>query len=687
VKAADRRQRIEESSHGRTGRRSVPVVLWLVFMSSLILCEAHAADPRLSHLMPPGGERGTEVEVTFRGQRSGQEPQGILFYEPGIECSHIEAVDENAALAKLKISADCRVGIHAFRLRTASGVSSLRTFLVGTMPVVQEVEPNNDFNSLQAISLDTTVHGVVTNEDVDYFVVEAKKGERLTVEIEGMRLGIPQAQSFFDPFVAILDEKRFELASCDDSPLLQQDGVCSILAPADGKYIVQVRETAYRGNASCRYRLHVGRFPRPLAVYPAGGQPGETLHVQWLGELSGDRREEVVLPAEERPDFALFSQEEARLAPSGNPFRVVDLQNVLETEPNNSIEEFNTFSAPAALNGIIAEAGGIDYFRFPATKGQVFDIRVFAREIGSPLDPVLHVFDAKGKSLAGNDDNGGKPDSYLRFTVPADGEYLVRIFDHLKGGGPTYTYRIELTHPKPHVELQLQERERLIATTIAVPQGNRTAVMLQATRRDFGGELTLSCEGFPAGVTADTIPILADQNLVPVVFSATSEAALAGALVAPRASPTKEGATLESHFKQRTWLLRGRNDVEVWSHYADRAAVVVTKKVPFSIDLVEPKVPLVRGGSMQLDSRSHVVQPTWRFLVAVYFHCQGGNGSSDSTDQRRQFSGPSLGYCGHGPSKRGGPSVGLHASDQARGGRAVCRIKIPQSGRRTGRVA
>ncbi len=51
---------------------------------------------------------------------------------------------------------------------------------------------------------------------------------------------------------------------------------------------------------------------------------------------------------------------------------------------------------------------------------------------------------------------------------------------------------------------------------------------------------------------------------------------------------------------QRTWLVKGANNVEVWSHYADRAAVATTNEVPFKISIVQPKVPLVRGGSMQL---------------------------------------------------------------------------------------
>ena len=39
--------------------------------------------------------------------------------------------------------------------------------------------------------MNVTVTGVADNEDVDYYVVEAKKGDRISAEVEGLRLGIP----------------------------------------------------------------------------------------------------------------------------------------------------------------------------------------------------------------------------------------------------------------------------------------------------------------------------------------------------------------------------------------------------------------------------------------------------------------------------------------------------------------
>ena len=198
----------------------------------------------------------------------------LLFFSGGFEVLSFAAEGDNKVKARIKIPADCRPGLHAFRLASATGLSNLRYVGVSPMPQLSETEPNSDFAKPQAIAAGNTILGVVKNEDVDYYVIELAENQKLTVELEGLRLNT----EMFDPFVAILDENRFEVARSDDAPLLQQDCVCSVVAPKAGKYIIEVRESSFGGNDNCQYRLHVGDYPRPLAVIPAGGQPGETIN-------------------------------------------------------------------------------------------------------------------------------------------------------------------------------------------------------------------------------------------------------------------------------------------------------------------------------------------------------------------------------------------------------------------------
>jgi len=585
---------------------------------------AIAASPSLGSITPYGAQRGTEVDVNFNGARLA-DAQEVYFYDPGITVTKLEAT-ETAVKTKLKIAPDCRLGVHAMRVRAATGTSELRLFYVGALPTVSEVEPNNDFAAPQKIALDSTVAGVTENEDVDYFVVEAKKGERITAEIEGIRLGY----AFFDPYVAILDMRRFELAASDDSALVRQDAIASVIAPEDGKYIIQVRETAYGGSGACTYRLHVGRFPRPRATLPAGGKPGEALDIRWLGDVTGERVEKITLPAATPQRFGLFAQDDKGIAPSPNVFRLGDLPNLLEVEPNNDAAKATVFTAPAALGGVISQPGDVDGFKFAAKKGEQYEVRVLARGIRSPLDPVLNIVRASnGAGVTSNDDSGG-PDCYVRLAVPEDDQYVILVNDHLGKGGVDYAYRVEITPVKPRLVMGLPERSQFVDVTIDVPQGNRTAILVSASRADFGGDLTIDVKDMPAGVTLETDKMPANQTTVPVLFTAAPGAALSGRLadvVGVTADPNQK---IEGHLEQMTSLVRGQNNINVWTHTEERMAMSVTAEAPFKIEVVEPKVPLVRDGSMDLKIRATRKEGFIAPIAVYMLYNPPGVGSSGS---------------------------------------------------------
>jgi len=565
-------------------------LLVLTFASSAV-----AVSPDVGVISPSGFQLGSDVEATFSGARLG-DAQELLFYSPGIEVAELKAENDTTVKAKLKISPQCRLGIHAVRLRAASGISNLRTFTVGPLPEVPEQEPNNDFAAPQAVPFGCTVSGVVQNEDVDHFVIEAKKGERITAELEGIRLGY----TFFDPYLAILNSERFELSRSDDDALLRQDCLCAVVAPADGKYIVQVRESAYGGNGSCRYRLHVGKFPRPTAVLPAGGRPSEVLAVRWLGDPAGEWTEQVTLPSTEDLTYGLFAKDANGICPSPNVIRVTDLPNAIETEPNDTTAQASAGPAPGALNGVIEKPGYVDFFKFTATQGQQYDIRVFARTpLRSPLDPVLVVHRANGAAMASNDDSGG-PDAYLRFNAPANEDYFVQVYDHLRAGGPGFVYRVEIAPVKPALTMSLPEVQQYVPVVLSVPRGNRMALMINAARSNWSGDLNVTLEGLPQGLSFQTVPMAADRTTVPVLFTAPADAPLDGTLTQVIGRPVDPNVSVVGQLEQRTMLVRGQNNIDVWGHTADRMAAAVTEAAPFEIEIVQPQAPIARQGSKQL---------------------------------------------------------------------------------------
>lgn len=562
----------------------------------------HAADPRLSRIVPRGGQRGTELEVTFSGNRL-QDAEEILFYTPGFEFSNLAAVNANACKAAIKIAPDCRLGEHVMQVRTKSGISDYRTFWVGPYASVAEKEPNTAFEEPQPIGMNVTVEGVIQSEDVDYFSVEAKKGQRITVELEGLRLG----DTSFDPYCAILDTKRFELSAADDTPLLHQDSLASIVAPEDGKYIIEIRDSSYGGNGAARYRAHVGTFPRPTAVYPPGGQMGQEIEVTYLGLVTGPMKAKVKLPTLPDDDFGLVAQDENGIAPSPNPFRLFPHGNVLEAEPNNDFKTPTSAELPLAFNGIIQSEGDVDCFKFAAKKGQVWEINCIAREVRSALDPVMNLYTAAGKGITGNDDARNNPDSYFRFKVPADGEYILRVTDHLSRGGEDFVYRVEFTPVTPKLELNIprvtrygQERQ-----TIYVPRGNRIATRMTIRRENFGGEIVFTPENLPEGMTMHALPVPANMSLWPVLFEAKADAPISGRLIDLTARPADEKQKIVGHFKNFADFVRYRNAQILKGKEIHKLAVAVIEESPYSLEIIQPKVPIVQNGSMQLKVVAH----------------------------------------------------------------------------------
>ena len=122
------------------------------------------------------------------------------------------------------------------------------------------------------------------------------------------------------------------------------------LAPADGKYYVQVRESSYGGDGNCYYRLHVGNFPRPIAVYPAGGKMGEQVAGALPGRSDRRHREEgqAAQPADCRTTNSCRKTRRGLLRREF-PFRLTSHGNVLEKEPNNSHQRGHARRAAAGL--------------------------------------------------------------------------------------------------------------------------------------------------------------------------------------------------------------------------------------------------------------------------------------------------------------------------------------------------
>lgn len=580
----------------------------VILLSASLLCTAaYAAGPRFTSVEPLGVQRGTETQVTLSGANL-EDAEEVLIYDPGVEViSFAHPEQENLkprqVIVTLKIADDCRLGTIRMRIRTRTGLSDLQNLHVGPLPVIPEKEPNTVFEQPQEIPMNVTVQGRIDREDVDYYVVDAKQGERISAEIIGTRIGRSSSGNYFDPYIAILNEDRFELDVSDDAPLLYTDAVASVIAPKDGRYYIQVRDAAYNGDGNAVYLLTVGNFPRPRAVVPSGGRPGETLAVTFLGDVAGPITREVTLPATATERFGLEVQDEYGTAPSLQTFLVNDLPNFVEQEPNNDRTQATPVECPGAYNGVISEAGDVDFYKFSAKKDQEFDIEVYARRLRTGLDPVLAIYRAdNGGGLGSNDDSRG-PDSYLAFKAPYDGEFVVSVTDHLKKGDPTYAYRIEITPKQPVVSAEPIEFARYVQPQIIIPQGAGSGIVATVRRDGFGGPVNYRSDSLPEGVRIECPESWRNDGTMSIIFYADENAPVAGrfsSITTFLADPAQADRIIEGNLRQDILMVRGRNNDRVWSERMERLPIVVVEKAPYKVWVETPTVPLVRGGSMNL---------------------------------------------------------------------------------------
>src|SRR5690606_26924161 len=128
----------------------------------------------------------------------------------------------------------------------------------------------------------------------------------------------------------------------------------------------------------------------------------------------------LTLPALDTGTATLLPALESHFAPSPVPFRYSQFPGVFEAEPNNSAEQPTAGIAPGAFDGVISEPDDTDWYQFEGKKDQVFDVRLWARALGSPLDGVMTLSGPDGAQVASDDDARGL-DPYFRVTLPADG--------------------------------------------------------------------------------------------------------------------------------------------------------------------------------------------------------------------------------------------------------------------------
>jgi hypothetical protein len=568
--------------------------------------------PVVRDILPVGLTRGESVELIVTGERL-DDTRALHSHDgPGLAFGEPKIINGKEVRIPVTVAPDCPTGAHRVRLRSATGWSYLRLLAVAAEPRIEETEPNNEAAAAAEIKLPACIEGEMKLEDVDVFAVHLKAGQRFTAVAESVRLG----RGLLDLHLSLADEKRFVLAASDDTPLLGQDPMISVAAPADGRYFLTVREAAYEGAEGARYRVRAGHWKQPIAVHPCGGNPGASSEVMFLFGDGGTEKRTITWPATTGSVRIDFTGEDGLAAPASLPVRVDPMPVFLESEPNNNREQPTSGATglPVAFHGILATTGDQDFFALPLKKGEAVEVEGWGRRLGSAVDLAIDVFAPDGKHRGGNDDAEGKPDSKHTFTAEVDGTHIIKARDSLGAGGPAFVYRIEARKPAASLALSLPSPElnnTQAGQTVTVAQGNRAAMVFNVARRGTGGDLNLELRGAPTGVHlfSHVVPNGVGQALV--LFEAASDAPAGGAFAEMLARKT-DNSLEGSHGLLANLVTYGNNEA-IFQAREDRLPVAVSPALPLKVSATVT-TPLVQGGLAEVRVK---VERTGDFKQAV----------------------------------------------------------------------
>ena len=126
-------------------------------------------------------------------------------------------------------------------------------------------------------------------------------------------------------------------------------------------------------------------------------------------------------------------------------FVVGGLPEVNEHEPNNDVPEAQRVEIGTTINGAVGSGTDVDYTVFAGKTGQRVIVSCLASGLDSRAKPMIEVYDAAGRKLAQNR-NHRDTDAVVDLTLPADGDYYVRLFEFTyQSGSPDHTYRLTIS--------------------------------------------------------------------------------------------------------------------------------------------------------------------------------------------------------------------------------------------------
>ena len=160
---------------------------------------------------------------------------------------------------------------------------------------------------------------------------------------------------------------------------------------------------------------------------------------QWSVETNDDYEDSlasrIIWEAPESGDYYLVVNGGVRYDQVGSYTLTVSHSTVVD-DHGNDIDDATVAAVGADVRGALDYDGDIDYFRFTAEEGQLYQIDV---ALGTLVDSELELLGADGWRLSYNDDHGDSLASRIVWEAPASGAYHLEVLGY---GAGSYTLTV-----------------------------------------------------------------------------------------------------------------------------------------------------------------------------------------------------------------------------------------------------
>ena len=523
--------------------------VWRVAVAAAVAaCAATAAedpsDPWIDRIEPFGGRQGEATEVVLTGKNLSI-PATLEFDSTHLSWETISLLEDGTIRGIVRAGQAAPPGPHIATLATPRGRSNSRLFYIDELPSSREAEPNDTLASAQPIVLEAqTLHGSMPKlPDQDFFVFEARAGDRWTFDVRSLEYG-----GFLENDLSLLDAGGRIVAFSDDRDDYLETPFLEHVFERTGTYYLKLDQ--YRGPqrvncaSNCVYMLRIGDLPVVEAAYPLGARIGSSVEVSLRGRALQDiesvwlvpvRRAEyyrltfpftVPLRTDQRPDDRLEGEITGRgdrevsvrfvipedawqglwriwVRSPGGISDTISFEVSAMPEPDCRLIELGTVGA--ACNGVLEEPGEEHAYWLGLSAGQPMVATTLAAQLGLPyLDTVLELFDEEGSLVAEHDDlmtgQGtviGNPDSMLYFKPADAGRFRLLVRDRIGRGGADMAYRLRIEQREPGFKL-LSDPENINVR----PGATERVGVLMTPEPGFDSAVNVWIEDPPEGVTA-----------------------------------------------------------------------------------------------------------------------------------------------------------------------------------------